>query len=97
MIYSNGMPVHKSMVLKSGELYEVRDGIFHYLLIGARPWTPVESAGYDAKRIVNHGLRDVLEWLGEKPIPARHPTYNSVWIQLIADSEVTIPTEDFFG
>lgn len=52
----------------------VRDGevlVGHgVILLGTRPWTPEEVAREDARRIVRHGLADVLAWLGEEPGPA---------------------------
>jgi hypothetical protein len=45
----------------------------HTLVVGCRPLTDREDWRREARWIVQNGLRDVLEWLGETPIP-RHPT-----------------------
>ena len=55
----------------------VHDLVHGRVLIGTRTWEPVEQAGELARRIVRHGLADVLAGLGESvgpspadPIPA---------------------------
>lgn len=93
MIYSDGTPVLENTALKSGTVV-MGEG---YIVIGSRPWSTIEEARYDAQWIVNNGLRDVVQWLGEKPLPRKHITFNRVWLSLLKSSEVTIPTVDFLG
>lgn len=44
------------------------------VVIGTRPRTELELAGWHARWLVQQGLIDILEWLGEKPIPKHPPT-----------------------
>lgn len=81
MFLSSGANVFETDTLKSGELVVAGSKIF----IGTRHWTAAEIAGWEAKWIVNHGLRDVVRYIGEKPIRRHHPTYNRTWLELIRD------------
>lgn len=52
------------------------------VVIGAFPRTEVELAGYHARWLVQQGLMDILQWLGEKPIPKHPATAASVMTAL---------------
>ena len=57
-----------------------RKGIGHMvgdiILLGTRPWTEIERAGWHARWIVNQGLSDVVEWIGESHLPRNPPEYD---------------------
>ena len=72
--------------LRNGTGYLV-DGT---ILLGTRPWTELEKAGYAAKVIVNHGLADVVRWLGEPLLP-KSPPKTSVMGPLRHGYEVEMP------
>lgn len=60
------------------------------LMLGIRPWTEIERAGYHARWIVNNGLSDVVDWLGEPRLPYR-PSERSVMDFLRQGYEVEMP------
>ena len=64
-----GIPVVINDFLPDGTVAIVGNST---VIIGAFPRTEVELAGYHARWLVQQGLIDVLQWLGEKPIP-KHP------------------------
>jgi hypothetical protein len=61
-----GLPVVMSDMFADGTV--IFDGVRNRrIIIGTRPPTPVEQAREDARRIVQTGLADVLQWLGQPP------------------------------
>lgn len=68
----NGLPIVATEALRDGDVLYVQDPGPPYLLVGTRPLTEVELAGKEARSIVQNGLADVLEWLGEPP-PTPYP------------------------
>lgn len=52
------------------------------VVIGTCPRTELELAGHHARWLVQQGLMDVLEWLGEKPIPKHPPTGAAILARL---------------
>lgn len=78
-------------VIEDGNL---RNGVGYLtgglMILGTRPWTEVEKAGYRAKVIVNHGLADVVRWL-EEPLLPKDPPKTSVMDFLRNGYEVEMP------
>ena len=64
----NGVPVMLSTLLENGKIIVIGTPAYQ-IVIGNRPRTDVELAGYWARRQVQLGLADVLDWLGERVIP----------------------------
>jgi hypothetical protein len=65
----NGVPLTTSDVVPDGQVIALGTPVRQFIL--GTGWTEVQLAGWDARRIVQQGLADVLEWLGETPIPPR--------------------------
>lgn len=74
--------------LKQGTNYLTGD----LLIIGNAPLDEVGEAGYHAKWLVNRGLRDVVEWLGEVPLP-RSPANMTLWAMRTAQRQR--PNDEF--
>ena len=64
----HGVPVTLSTLIPDGQVIAIGTPPIQYL-IGSRPRTELELAGYAARRAVQAGLADVLAWLGERPLP----------------------------
>lgn len=64
----HGIPVTLSTLLPSGQMMVIGTPP-QQIIIGNRPHTELELAGYWARRYVQEQLADVLEWLGERVIP----------------------------
>jgi hypothetical protein len=65
-----GIPVITSAVIPDGELLIIGPsgpGTYEYLAVGIGPIDNSEWCRREALRIVQTGLADVLEWLGEPP------------------------------
>lgn len=74
-VMSIGMPIATNDWLEDGALFWVNPpGGVTYAVVGMRPRSAVEVARWDARWLVQQGLLDVLEWLGEKPIPKKPMT-----------------------
>lgn len=73
---SLGIPIVLTPYVKDGTAYAINDPtklggtVIH---LGTMPRTEVELAGHHGRWLVQQGLIDVLEWLGERPI-SKHPT-----------------------
>ena len=67
----NGVPVTLSTLVEDGTVIMLGR---RQIIIGSRPRTPIELDRYRARWIVQTGLRDVVEWLGERVIPERPVT-----------------------
>jgi hypothetical protein len=57
------------------------------------PFRP--SAGEDGRRIVRHGLRDVLRWLGEEVGPQPGEPTHAVWVEDSSGAPVLLASRDF--
>lgn len=64
----HGIPVTLSTVLVDGQVMAIGTPPRQFI-IGSRPRTDLELAGYAARALVQQGLADVLAWLGERPLP----------------------------
>lgn len=67
----NGVPVTLSTLLEDGTVIMLGQ---RQIIIGSRPRTEIELVRYHARWIVQTGLSDVLEWIGERVIPERPVT-----------------------
>ena len=68
-----GVPIVLSEAMEDGSLCWCRPpGQHAYIVIGTCPRTEIQQARWRARWLVQQGLIDVLDWLGEKPIP-KHP------------------------
>lgn len=68
-----GTPIVLNETLEDGALYWCHPpGRPAYIIIGTHPRTEIQRARWHARWLVQQGLIDVLDWLGEKPIP-KHP------------------------
>jgi hypothetical protein len=64
----HGVPVTLSTLVVDGHVVWIGTPP-QQVIIGSRPRTDLELAGYYARWRVQAGLADVLEWLGERVIP----------------------------
>ena len=64
----HGVPVALTTMVPDGKVICIGKPL-RQIMIGSKPRTELELAGYWARCYVQAGLRDVLEWLGEKPLP----------------------------
>jgi hypothetical protein len=67
----NGVPITTSSVVPDGTIYALGGSPPKQFILGTE-WSVVHRAGWHARWLVQQGLIDVLEWLGEEPIP-KHP------------------------
>lgn len=63
-----GVPVTLSTTLIDGQMIAIGTPPRQFI-IGSRPRTQIGLAGYAARCAVQRGLIDVLDWLGERPLP----------------------------
>lgn len=64
----HGVPVTLSTMMVDGQVIAIGTPP-RQIMIGCRPRTQLELAGYAARCAVQRGLIDVLDWLGERPLP----------------------------
>lgn len=64
-----GLNVRFNPELRQGTIYQLAGGT---LIVGTRPYDELDLARHHARWLVQQGLIDVLQWLGEQPIP-KHP------------------------
>lgn len=69
----HGVPVTLTTALEDGTVMAIGTPTVQFL-IGSKPRTEVELARYHARWLVQNGLRDVVEWLGERVTPERPVT-----------------------
>lgn len=73
MSYAVTIQIRYTPNVKTGSMIVMPDMI----LIGTGQLSEIEAARYHAKYLVNKGLRDVVEWLGECPLTA-NPANNII-------------------
>ena len=64
----HGVPVALTTLIPDGQVVWIGEPL-RQVMVGCKPRTDLELAGYAARCAVQHGLADVLEWLGERPLP----------------------------
>lgn len=64
----HGVPVSLTTLIPDGQIVYIGTPPVQ-IMVGSKPRTQIELARYAARCAVQAGLRDVLEWLGERPLP----------------------------
>ncbi len=93
------MRVMETSAMKAGQVaigqsYGANEPV---VFVGTGKLTEIEAAGYHGRYLVNKGLRDIVEWLGECPLTI-NPANNLIAVMrhVSKESVVTQEFQDFW-